>query len=218
MPVWSPAGDRIAFIVECGDQIGVSVVEPDGSGLRDVVPHGWAPCWSADGQWLYYSATRDGSHTLEKVSVEGRTPVLVRSDGGWPAVTPDGTTVFFLRWLRPEIWGTWGDAEVHCAPVDGGPSDVVARIASARVPIWPFTLQLFLSPDGQWLAAPLIDGATTNLWVLPVAGGSMRAVTDFGDRSILITRSVSWSADSQHLYAAVAESETDIVLLDGLVR
>ncbi len=45
----------------------------------------------------------------------------------------------------------------------------------------------------------------------------MWAVTDFGDRAILIARSVSWSADSQQLYAAVAESETDIVLLDGLL-
>jgi hypothetical protein len=34
----------------------------------------------------------------------------------------------------------------------------------------------------------------------------------------VIVRSVSWSADSQHLYAAVAEIETDVVLFDGLIR
>jgi hypothetical protein len=45
----------------------------------------------------------------------------------------------------------------------------------------------------------------------------MRRLTDFGERSIMISRSVSWSADSRYLYAAVAEVETDIVLFDGLI-
>jgi Tol biopolymer transport system component len=79
-------------------------------------------------------------------------------------------------------------------------------------------LPIALSPDGQWLATPLIDGATTNLWVLPTAGGAMKPLTDFGDRSVVIARSISWSADNQYLYAAVAETETDVVLLDGLIR
>ena len=45
----------------------------------------------------------------------------------------------------------------------------------------------------------------------------MKPLTDFGDRSVTIARSVSWSADSQHIYAAVAENDTDIVLIDGLI-
>jgi serine/threonine protein kinase len=50
------------------------------------------------------------------------------------------------------------------------------------------------------------------------ARGAMRAVTDFGDRATVIARRVSWSPDGQHLYAAVADTDADIVLLDGLVR
>ena len=65
---------------------------------------------------------------------------------------------------------------------------------------------------------PLLDGATTNLWVLPTTGEPMKRLTDFGDRSIVISRSVSWSADSRYLYAAVAEVETDVVLFDGLIK
>jgi hypothetical protein len=45
----------------------------------------------------------------------------------------------------------------------------------------------------------------------------MRALTDFGNRPIMIARSVSWSADSRSLYAAVAELESDVVLWDGLI-
>jgi Tol biopolymer transport system component len=75
-----------------------------------------------------------------------------------------------------------------------------------------------LSPDGQWLAVPLVDGATSNVWALPTSGGAMKPLTDFGDRCTVIARSVSWSADSQFVFAAVAEIETDIVLFDGLIR
>ena len=73
-----------------------------------------------------------------------------------------------------------------------------------------------ISPDGQWLATSLIDGSTTNLWVLPSSGGPLKPLTDFGDRQTLIARAVSWSADGQSVYAALAELQTDIVLIDGL--
>ena len=94
MPVWSPAGTHIAFITELGDQIGVSVIEPDGCGLRELVPSGWAPCWSADGQWLYYSVARDGSQHIEKVHVDGGEPIAVRSDAGWNPLRPTAMHYF----------------------------------------------------------------------------------------------------------------------------
>jgi Tol biopolymer transport system component len=76
---------------------------------------------------------------------------------------------------------------------------------------------LVISPDGRYLATSLVDGATTNLWVVPTDGSPMKPTTDFGERAVIIVRSTSWSADSQFLYAAVADIQTDIVLLDGLL-
>jgi tricorn protease-like protein len=75
-----------------------------------------------------------------------------------------------------------------------------------------------LSPDGKWLVQPLIDGATANLWLVNTENGAMHRVTDFGDRSIVIARRVSWSRDSQFVYAAIAETDSDVVLLKNLVR
>jgi Tol biopolymer transport system component len=68
------------------------------------------------------------------------------------------------------------------------------------------------------LVAPLSDGATSNLWAIPADGGAMRPLTDFGQRPILIARRISWSPDGKYIYAAVAETDADIVLLDGLVK
>jgi len=67
------------------------------------------------------------------------------------------------------------------------------------------------------LATSLLDGPTTNLWLLPTSGGAFQPLTDFGDRPTLISRNVSWSADSQYIYAALAESQTNIVLIQGLI-
>ena len=64
---------------------------------------------------------------------------------------------------------------------------------------------------------PLLDSTTANLWMVSTADGAMRAVTDFGDRAVFIARSVSWSPDGRRIYAAVADVDADVVLIDGLI-
>ncbi len=110
------------------------------------------------------------------------------------------------------------DYEIRRARPENGPSDVLTRVTGSRVPVNRRYFVPVLSPDGQWLTMPLSDGATSNIWALPTDGGPMRPLTDFGDRSIVIARSISWSPDSKYFYAAVAETDADIVLLDGLLR
>ena len=86
-------------------------------------------------------------------------------------------------------------------------------MASWQVPFNPA-----LSPDGKWLAMPLTDGLTTNIWALSTEDGRWQQVTDFGNRAIFIARRVTWSADSRSVIAAIGEGDADIVLLDGLIR
>jgi len=220
VPKWSPAGDMIAFVMTRGEDIGLWTVHPDGSGLRLLVPDGAAPCWSADGKWLYNESGR-ASVRIEKMPSEGGEPVLVRTaDGGaMPSISPDGAELFFSLSLRSNLLGWVGsDREIRRARPEDGESEVLACIANERFPGLPPVLYLTISPDGKWLAMPLVDGSTTNLWLLPTTGGAMKPVTDFGDRSVEIARSISWSPDGHHLYAAIADIETDIVLLDGLIQ
>jgi len=75
-----------------------------------------------------------------------------------------------------------------------------------------------LSPDGKWLAQALTDGFTTNVWALSTTTGEWRQLTDFGDRTTFIARRVSWSSDGRSILAAVAEGDSDIVLLEGLAN
>ena len=68
------------------------------------------------------------------------------------------------------------------------------------------------------MVTPLLDGDTTNLWVVPTAGGAMRPVTDFGTRAVIIARRVTWSSDGKSVYAAVADVDSDVVVLSGLIQ
>jgi serine/threonine protein kinase/WD40 repeat protein len=218
IPVWSPRGDAIAFVRSEAGTAALWTIRPDGTGLRQMV-RGWAPAWSSDGRWLYYWRLDVEPGALERMPVDGGPAETLRQGSGVniPAISPDGGTLFLAQTVHFNVRGIWGTGFVEflrASPPDG-PGEVIARVPGDRFPARLPSISL--SPDGQSLAMPLIDGATTNLWILPAAGGPMRPVTDFGDRSISIVRSVSWSRDSQHIYAAVAERETDVVLLDGLI-
>jgi Tol biopolymer transport system component len=221
VPRWSPVGDLIVFVVIRSGQTRLSVVHADGSGLREIVPDGRGPCWSGDGRWIYYDAMVDGAMRIEKVALEGGHATVVREETGVyvPSISADGSALYYAMTLRSSVFGVNGrtDMEIRRARPEHGPSEVLAQIPGERIPGLPAVLQAVPSPDGEWLVTPLIDVATTNLWALPTAGGALKPLTDFGDRSIVIARSVSWSADGKYIYAAVSEIETDVVLIDGLL-
>ena len=166
---------------------------------------------------MYYSRDTGDTICIEKAAIEGGPAISVRCDNAnASAPTADGSALYFVNFLIK----TNGivDHEIGRARPENGPSDVLARVAGSRVPVNRRYFVPVLSPDGQWLTMPLSDGATSNIWVLPTNGEPMRPLTDFGDRSVVIARRVSWSPDSKYLYAAVADTDADIVLLDGLLR
>jgi len=212
IPIWSPTGDRIVFVRSQGGVTSEWLVNPDGSGLREFVPRGAGAAWSRDGRWLYYmtpSADGTAATCIEKVLVDGGAPVRVRCDAANMVLTSDGSAMFYM----PAV-GTPG--VIRKAEPEGGESRPFVTIAPNRIPFVP--QGYVLSPDDRWLAMPLKDANTTNIWAFSTMDGSPRQLTDFGQRATLIARQVSWSADGKYIYAALVESDADVVVLDGLLR
>jgi Tol biopolymer transport system component len=216
VPVWSPSGDAIAFVSSrglTGLDFGIWLVNPDGSNLRRLVTPGLGMAWTADGKSIYYADTSAGA--LRKIAASGGPPVTVRSEPTRNVIGLSGQTLYYVV-ERPLVDGR-PEFEIHAATPEDGPSRLIARIPASRVPSWQI-VNPSLSPDGGWLALPLTDGSTTNIWALSTTTREWRQVTDFGDRAIFIARRMSWSPDGKSILAAIGEGDADIVLLDGLIN
>jgi Tol biopolymer transport system component len=214
VPVWSPTSGQIAFIFARGGSAEQWIVNRDGTGLRKLTQGVWAH-WSPDGRWLYITVSRRGRYCIDKVPVDGGSPVEVRCDNATAAApSPDGSTLYFVT---PLIVGSGGwDLEIRRARPETAASTVIARIAGSTIPTDAFNVHAIVSPDGRWLGQPLTDGTTTDFWALPTDGSAMRRLTDFG-RPVTIARRFSWSPDGKSIYAAIADVDADIVLLSGLI-
>jgi serine/threonine protein kinase len=215
VPLWSPDGSTIAFVSSkglIGFDFGVWLVNPDGSNLRKLATPGLGAAWSPDGKWLYYV---DGSAgTLKKIGAAGGTAVTVRSEPTRNVIGLSAETLYYMV-ERPLIDGR-PDFEIRAATPEDGPSRLLARIPASRVASWQ-VVNPSLSPDGRWLALPLTDGFTTNIWALSTIDAEWRQVTDFGHRTVFIARRVSWSPDGTSILASIGEGDADIVLLNGLL-
>ena len=215
VPVWSPDGRSIAFVSSkgrTGFDFGVWLINPDGTNQRNIAKQGLGVAWSADSQWIYYAESSAGP--LYKISSSGGSPIRVRSEPMRNVIGLHDTTLFYMV-ERPLLDGR-PEFEILAATPEDGPSRSLAHIPASRVPSWQI-VNPALSPSGEWLAMPLTDGDTTNIWALSTRTREWRQVTDFGDRATFIARRVSWSADGRFILAAVGDGDADIVLLDELI-
>jgi Tol biopolymer transport system component len=209
---WEPTSERLLFVRTQDGRTDLCLINRDGGGARTLAANAFAACWSLDGTSVYCST---GVGRIGKIDVATGALKAVRADGGYgPVVSDPG--LYMARVAESKI-AVGGETEICYAATDDGPMSVLAKVRSSRVPMAPrLLLHASRSPNGNWLCTPLLDSTTANVWIIPTDGSPMRAVTDFGDRSVFIARWVSWSPDSRFVYAAVAETDADIVLLNGL--
>lgn len=212
IPVWAPKGDLIAYYREFyGGQGEQWLIRSDGRDPRALAATGGAAAWSLDAQWLYHMSEGDAiGHEASTVRVgihTGEVEAVIYGLAGL-MVTEDGKTGFSSSPAKGDI--------VWKVSLPLGEPEVLVQIPEPRIPMWPH--RYALSPDEQWLAAPLKDRGTTNLWLISTIDGSFKQVTDFRQRSTLIGRQVSWSRDGKFLFAAVMDTDADVVLLEGALQ
>jgi len=71
VPVYSPGGERIAFVRTGSVDTGIYVMRSDGTGVVRVTSQGWSPAWSPDGAQLAYVVPSGAQAELWVVNVDG---------------------------------------------------------------------------------------------------------------------------------------------------
>jgi TolB protein len=97
---WSPDGQSIAFDVdkEGNGKEDIYVISANGGAPRrlttDPAADNW-PCWSQDGQSVYFTSTRSGAKQIWKMPAGGGDAVQITRDAGAdiPRESPDGKFV-----------------------------------------------------------------------------------------------------------------------------
>lgn len=114
-PDWSPAGSKIAFMRQTGDNWDIWVINSDGSGETRLTTDGsidGLPAWSPDGTHLAFLSNRGGTWAIWVVRADGTNQRKLFNTGSPTYATGEG---FDGEWAgRNENWQhrTWYDEQI----------------------------------------------------------------------------------------------------------
>jgi len=145
-PVWSPSGDRVAFVSQEKGFQNIFVMSPNAPGqmvnvatqLTHYVESSslYELTWSPDGTRLAYEREQGAFRQIFVVAADGSTltPLSIAAPGEHPTWSPDGGKIAFSKG-EEQVWTTNADGSNAIAPVVG---------ALGHDPTW--------SPDGTFIA------------------------------------------------------------------
>ena len=195
-PLYSPAGDAIAFVSTRSGNGDIYVLRfADGSLTRLTFDDGAEILdgWSRDGKSIFFSSTtRDiaGMNDVFRVPVTGGTPMPVTNERYtnefFSALSPDGRTLAFsARGISSQQWWRNGHSHIDQSEIwlatEGAPpasryQKLVDRGAKALWPMW--------SGDARSIYFMSDRSGSENIWQAMI-GGSARQVTKFGKGRVL---------------------------------
>jgi TolB protein len=169
-PVWSPDGQKLAYVSFESRKPEVRVHEVY-SGRRRLVASfpgsNSAPAWSPDGRTLAVTLTRSGNSQLYVIGAEGGEPRRLTQSSGIdtePRYSADGRSIYFVS-------DRGGAPQIYKVPASGGNAERVTFTGS-------YNISPSVSPDGKWLAYISRVGGAFKLHVMDLSTGTANAVTD----------------------------------------
>ncbi len=177
---------RVVFSSSMSGQPDLWIVDPDGSGLRQLTndpSKEFSPVVSDDGNFIYYSNNREGDLQLWRMNFDGSNPIqITKRTGGYPiSVSKETGRIFYKSPLDRTIWSV---------PSDGSSEEILQARLDANI--------VSISPDGKRIAYAENASRATRIVVRPIdADGQQRVVIELSDEEI---GGIRWSRDNSTLY------------------
>jgi len=204
-PAISPDGARFCFVVRREQRGHLYIMAADGTGSRRIAESLDArdtPSWSPDGRWIAVAASEGNEQPLFKVPVDGGAPVrLVGGVNMNPVWSPDSRFI---------VYAEKGD----------GPRCLLKAITPERQPfplpeitlVWGGNRYRFL-PGGKALVLMLNKGRGNDFWLLDLATGRLRQLTDLRPGTG-VKNSFDVSPDGKQILFDRSRTNSDVVLID----
>lgn len=217
-PVWSPDGNRIAFVRRRGVEYReIFVMKADGSGQVRVMTNYQSldiePAWSPDGSKIAFTSSRDSYYDSgdRKVTVLNiyvldtgtLQQVQLTDTQEWdslPSWSPDGERIAFQS-------SRGGNNEIYGMASDGsGQANLTRNAASDVNPAW--------SPDGSKIAFVSDRDGDEDIYIMDADGLNQVKLVDLSGED----KSPAWSPDGQYI-AFHSDDDGDfeiyVVKIDG---
>lgn len=135
-PVWSPNGDRLAFVSARLGATEIFAMDRDGNNVEPLTGLGLnaqSPDWSPDGERIVFSA-RDGEKKSDIWTVDVKTRAVVRISTGAgletePSFSPDGRWIVFVS-------DRAGARDLWVMSADGGEARRITKDGDYSAPSW----------------------------------------------------------------------------------
>jgi Tol biopolymer transport system component len=203
---WSPHGNILAFLAvdNQGRRI-VSTIRTDGSQEYAAIEGSDEPIlsvrWSTNGDAIYYLRTKEQATELWKMrmSPDGGKPM------GAPSLLMAGIQMGSYFTLSGDVLAYTQEhrsSNLWLANVDGSEEDPTLKMQGlTRGTLWNESPGI--SPDGTQVAFARGDRATSNIFVMPLAGGPPQQITFLSS----LNRSPTWSPDGKDIAFGSTEGE-----------
>jgi Tol biopolymer transport system component len=206
-PAASPDGARICFSVQRKGRATLHMIASDGTGARpiaEMLDARGAPSWSPDGKWIAVVGGEGKATPLFKVPVDGGAPLKLVNPADAvisnPVWSPGGKFILYSEGKAGPLHRLRG-VSPEGQPVPVPELDVVYLADRYR----------FL-PDGKSLVVMLGDIRHMNFWLLDLASGQRRQLTDL--KPGFDMRSFDVSPDGKQIVFDRYRENSDIALID----
>jgi Tol biopolymer transport system component len=199
-------GSKIAFSSDRDGNYEIYVMNPDGSGVRNLtndLADDNSPSWSPDGSGIAFESNRDGDPEIYIMDSDGGNQKNLTNnpagDGG-PSWSPDGTKIAFDSTLRTLD----GDFDIYVMDSDGRNQVSLTNSVLNWSPAW--------SPDGTKIAFCSYRDGDFDIYVMDSDGGNLRNLTNNPE----IDDDPAWSPDGTKIaFKSYRDGNSEIYVMDS---